>query len=581
MSEHRPPASRSARLGAVGALVAFCAAPLLMHRLIGFPSFPRLTTWAAMRNFLNHADDAAFGAAVLLWAERILVVLYFYVATELAITLGAQVAERLGRSSLRAALESMQPRSVAIALNAVVIAALSIAPQVGAGVAAASTPVSAPERPDPAGGGAAPPRAPAAPGSQAQAAQREHVVRSGESLWSIAAAECGSPLYWRDIADLNGVQHPGLIYPGTTMRLPAPCEVPEHQAYVVAAGDTLSRIAQREYGAAGTWEAIWRANRGAVMHDGRTFTDPGVILPGWTLRLPTHPGPLPSAAAVAPPTPAAGGGAPRQVPTAPPTATPATPPAPPTTPSAAAPVPGPAAAPAAPAASRAHDVAAGHGVRLPFDLLIPPGVASGALALALLARRRRRANRPLDRPEARRADPPVIGAIRSAGTVPHIDHLAAHTEALSEILTASGHMPRVLGAWDTGESVRFVLNADPSTLPADGRYDGLGVTVEFTSADGLAVATTTAPGLPSLFRDPVAWTDDLLVPVGCRGSEGWLYLPLLSVPIAVTGDDAAPAVAGMLMAAAIRAGAEELRVLVPEGLALDAPPEGMDLPALE
>src|SRR5205807_5304455 len=136
--------------------------------------------------------------------------------------------------------------------------------------------------------------APAPPGTstaQAQTAQREHVVRPGESLWSIAAAECASPLYWRDIAGLNGIEHPALIHPGTVLRLPAACEVPKYVAYVVGPGDTLSRIAQREYGAAGAWEAIWQTNRGSVMSDGRSFTDPALIMPGWTLRLPTRPGP--------------------------------------------------------------------------------------------------------------------------------------------------------------------------------------------------------------------------------------------------------------------------------------------------
>jgi hypothetical protein len=204
-----------ARLGAIAGLVAFCAAPIVVYVLAGrFPSFPRLTTWAAFRDFLSHADDAAFGDAVLRWAERVGVVLYLWLATELVITLGAQLAGRLGRSSLRSDLESLQPRSVAVALNAVVIAALSIAPRAGTGVAVASTSVTAPERPDPAGGGAPPPAPPGTPTAETQTAQREHVVHPGESLWSIAAAECASPLYWRDIADLNGIEHPALIPPG-------------------------------------------------------------------------------------------------------------------------------------------------------------------------------------------------------------------------------------------------------------------------------------------------------------------------------------------------------------------------------
>ena len=47
-----------ARLGAIAGLVAFCAAPVVVYLLAGrFPSFPRLTTWAAFRNFLSQLDE--------------------------------------------------------------------------------------------------------------------------------------------------------------------------------------------------------------------------------------------------------------------------------------------------------------------------------------------------------------------------------------------------------------------------------------------------------------------------------------------------------------------------------------------
>jgi hypothetical protein len=130
--------------------------------------------------------------------------------------------------------------------------------------------------------------------------------------------------------------------------------------------------------------------------------------------------------------------------------------------------------------------------------------------------------------------------------------------------------------------VHFVLDADAATLPDDHTHNPLGIRVEFSGADGLAVATTTGQRLPGLFRDPVAWTDDLLVPVGRHESEGWLHLPLLSTPIAVTGPEGPGLVSAMLLAAAIRAGAGELHIFVAEGLTLDAQaPEGMELPAIE
>jgi nucleoid-associated protein YgaU len=50
--------------------------------------------------------------------------------------------------------------------------------------------------------------------------------------------------------------------------------------YVVVAGDSLSKIAQREYGRTGEWNRIYEANR-------ETIKDPDKIYPGQKLRIPT------------------------------------------------------------------------------------------------------------------------------------------------------------------------------------------------------------------------------------------------------------------------------------------------------
>ncbi len=47
----------------------------------------------------------------------------------------------------------------------------------------------------------------------------------------------------------------------------------------VAPGDTLAKIALREYGDESKWEAIYTANQ-------RTITDPDSLYPGMNLRLP-------------------------------------------------------------------------------------------------------------------------------------------------------------------------------------------------------------------------------------------------------------------------------------------------------
>jgi len=55
----------------------------------------------------------------------------------------------------------------------------------------------------------------------------------------------------------------------------------------VAPGDTLWSISERELGAGEQWHQIWERNHGE-MFGARTFDDPNLILPGWTLEIPEH-----------------------------------------------------------------------------------------------------------------------------------------------------------------------------------------------------------------------------------------------------------------------------------------------------
>ena len=56
--------------------------------------------------------------------------------------------------------------------------------------------------------------------------------------------------------------------------------------YVVRSGDTLWRIAAHCYGEGRRWPEIWDANRDRVMDDGRTFSNANLIRVGWTLSIP-------------------------------------------------------------------------------------------------------------------------------------------------------------------------------------------------------------------------------------------------------------------------------------------------------
>jgi nucleoid-associated protein YgaU len=53
----------------------------------------------------------------------------------------------------------------------------------------------------------------------------------------------------------------------------------QQRTYTVVKGDSLSKIAKREYGKASEWRRIFEANRDQI-------TDPDLIHPGQVLRIP-------------------------------------------------------------------------------------------------------------------------------------------------------------------------------------------------------------------------------------------------------------------------------------------------------
>lgn len=60
--------------------------------------------------------------------------------------------------------------------------------------------------------------------------RRAHTVAHGESLQSIATANYGNPGAWRRIAQVNGIQDPTRVRPGTTVYLPNPDELDQGSA---------------------------------------------------------------------------------------------------------------------------------------------------------------------------------------------------------------------------------------------------------------------------------------------------------------------------------------------------------------
>jgi hypothetical protein len=58
------------------------------------------------------------------------------------------------------------------------------------------------------------------PTSGGQPGRRTHTVGQGDTLQSIATANYGTPALWRRIAEVNGIDDPSRVRPGTTVYLP-------------------------------------------------------------------------------------------------------------------------------------------------------------------------------------------------------------------------------------------------------------------------------------------------------------------------------------------------------------------------
>lgn len=127
----------------------------------------------------------------------------------------------------------------------------------------------------------------------------DHAVRSGDTLWSIAEEHLGDGARFMEIAHLNydRVQPDGesltsshWIQPGWTLKVPTnPTVAPDPdlpEQVIVEPGDSLSQIAQDNLGDANRWPELYDATRKVTQPDGARITDPDLIHPGWTVRLP-------------------------------------------------------------------------------------------------------------------------------------------------------------------------------------------------------------------------------------------------------------------------------------------------------
>ena len=102
-----------------------------------------------------------------------------------------------------------------------------------------------------------------------------------------------------------------VLEPDSPAPVPAPAgavgsptgEAVSEEEVTVVPGDTLWGIAGDEYQNPTEWPRIWEANEGQTEGDGRIFTDPHWIYPGWELEVPGVGAAVETTPASTPPTP--------------------------------------------------------------------------------------------------------------------------------------------------------------------------------------------------------------------------------------------------------------------------------------
>ena len=128
--------------------------------------------------------------------------------------------------------------------------------------------------------------------------ETRYIVKADDNLWNIALLHYGSGYNWVEIAKVNHITSPGLIYKGNVLELPSekPIQIaasntvqtPQQSVqdvgpkiignrYIVEKGDNLWNIAIRAYNSGYMWTKIAQYNH---------LTNPDLIFSGNVLTIP-------------------------------------------------------------------------------------------------------------------------------------------------------------------------------------------------------------------------------------------------------------------------------------------------------
>ena len=346
-----------------------------------------------------------------------------------------------------------------------------------------------------------------------------------------------------------------VLFDGVTLRKP------ERDTYRVRPGDSLWRIAEREFGSGFRWREIYRLNEGTRFSDGRSLTNPHLIYPGWVLELPkageapAHAGhrdgherrtiegqAKPNGSSPAPPS--EGRTAASESPT------------PHTQPvndseqdddQQTAPSPSPDST-----------------VELPSGLLVAASFASGLLTAHLLGRLHRRRSRRLTgiggvEPSAA---PDLVRDLRRAGASEMAGPIEVALDAVIDAwLERAGSWPHIVGATESGKHASFVLADVDGELPP-GSGGTLSPRIRFARTGRFVLVDVDGPFPPRLRRSRTPLERCLLVPLGRAPGGAVVHVSMTGLGrVAVTGANAPDLIAHFILAAATQGGPDDLRIV--------------------
>lgn len=110
----------------------------------------------------------------------------------------------------------------------------------------------------------------------------EYQVSRGDTLMMVAYNMYGDYRLWKSIAQMNGISGSTPLSAGMVLQLDSslvnPPQAPGGAPYMIQGGDTLSKIAIKQYGDMKQWRPLWK-------HNDQLIKDPNLIFAGFQMYL--------------------------------------------------------------------------------------------------------------------------------------------------------------------------------------------------------------------------------------------------------------------------------------------------------